>query len=461
MTHNKYIVLEGNRRVCACKNLVDKHAQNNEHADLLSNISLLEVVVYKTRELAQPYISDKHIDGVKKWESIEKSCYYYRMYQEKKQQDTSLSSDMIVDEIVRQTTSKKAEVKECIIKYGFYMTVYGALTEDHSREALVDTNSFLPLVDRFMKILVSKDSEVGLDLPLVELNYVAHNGKEEMLKSILKLIGEAFLVRKPENQCSPGELPRINSKEVDKQIQQKKLIKNDERIPGLFALIEEYNKASVTPVGIETNAKMEGEDFLPISSDSADADSRAEKESKSAISDENANPNVDQSVEIEGYYEPTIPWKPKLPQNKRLCFSSDDGRAFKLHDENDHDVKIKFVILALSKLSIDKYPYSCTSLYRLLLETATQKAYREKKPKENKNIILYNDNRLPEMISKLAKNSILFLTEAERANVVKYINKKKLVGILNDYMHNPKQVNTETLLSSWITMKDYIKACLK
>ena len=89
-----------------------------------------------------------------------------------------------------------------------------------------------------------------------------------------------------------------------------------------------------------------------------------------------------------------------------------------------------------------------------------KKAYDEKKPKENKIVLTYDSKSLPTAVSKLAKNNVLKFAQSERANIVEYIDKKKLIETLNNYMHNPKLVDTDLILSSWITMKDYIKACL-
>ena len=453
-TGDKYVVLEGNRRVCACKELYDGYYRNPDQAELVNNIAKLEVVVYETRELAQPYISDKHIDGVKKWESIEKSCYYYRMFQEKRSLNGTVPADAIVESIAKQTVSKKNDVRDCIIKYGFYMSVYEALATEHSREVLADINSFLPLVDRFMKILVSQDAEVGLNLPLVELNYVAHNGKEILLKEILKIVGEAFLVRKAENQCENGEVHRINSQEVYSKTQQKRLITDDVRIPGLFALIKEYKK--IPENNTDSNKSDETDDN---GQNPSDAEENPNKEGEQTSGSDATQDDV--------IYDPVIPWKPKQPQNKTLFFSKEEGKSFEknevlfcLSDNNDEDVKIKFIIAELSRLSVDKYPYSCTSLYCLLLEAVTKKAYEEKRPKENKNLLTYDRKSLPTTVSKLAKNNVLKMTETERANVVDYVDKKRIIDTLNNYMHNPKQVDTEIILSSWITMKDYIRACL-
>lgn len=327
------------------------------------------------------------------------------------------------------------------------MSVYEALATEYSREVLADISSFLPLVDRFMKILVSQDAEVGLDLPLIEWNYVAHKGKEKLLRKILRTVGEAFLVRKVENQCENGESARINSQEVNSKPQQKRLITDDVRIPGLFALIKEYKKLPES--NVDSNKPGEPGDNGQSPPDS-------EKDSNKG-SEQIGEPETAQDDVI---YEPIIPWKPKQPQNRTLFFSKEEGNAFSLSDSNDEDVKIKFIIAELSRLPIDKYPYSCTSLYRLLLETATKKAYEEKQPKENRNILTYNNNSLPTAVSKLAKNNVLKMAETERANVVEYVDKKRIIDTLNNYMHNPKQVDTAIILSSWITMKDYIRSCL-
>ena len=64
------------------------------------------------------------------------------------------------------------------------------------------------------------------------------------------------------------------------------------------------------------------------------------------------------------------------------------------------------------------------------------------------------------MVSQLAKNNALKMSESDRANVVEYVDKKHIIKTLNDYMHNPKLVDSDIILTSWITLKEYIKACL-
>jgi len=458
----KYIVLEGNRRVCACKALHRIFSENGkswlpedvipefpfldtseqENIELIQNTNVLNAVVYDSREFAQPYISDKHIDGVKKWESIEKSSYFYRMYQEMKKEKPTMSANNIVSDIAKISVSNKTEVKNCIVKYNFFMSTYKALRETYSPDALTGTNSYLPLVDRFMNTLVG-NSECGLNLTLsTNFEYVPHLGQETLYKRILKLVGEAFLVRKTEANCESGELPRINSKEIDTNVQQRNLIKEDKRIPGLFVLIKQYRELTKTDDKNNTTSTggKSGTNATPPNGTS--------------------NPNTGNGPISPAVYEPDIPWKPSRPQNKSLSFSTDEGASFNLSDDNDEDAKIKFVIRELSRLYVYAYPYACTLLYRTLLEASTRRAYREKKPRENGIRLQYNDNDLAGQILKLADNSLIGLSASDRGTVKSKIKQENLIKVLNDYIHNPKIVDTDFILTSWVTMKEYVKACL-
>ena len=442
---DKYIVLEGNRRVSACKMLLNSETDKA----FIDSISFLDAVVYSTREQAQPYISDKHIDGVKKWESIEKSSYFHKMFWDKLKINSVVNSntDVIITEIVKNTGSKRGDVKECITKYSFFMSVYNTLLSKYRPENLTETSSYLPLVDRFMGTIV-EESDLGLNLPMSdELCYVAHKGMDDLLNAVLFLTGEAFIARK----TSGSELLPIISTEVNTKPKQKKLIRENERIPGLIEALDNYKAAQVKDINQEKDDKKYHADIKET--DSSDTAQAADGTSTNEQTE--APEQFDESP-----FEPEVPWKPKQPQNRILGFSESEGKSFSLFDSNDTDVKIKFVIAELSRLPINKFPYSCISLYRVLLESATKKAYAEKQPKENKNVLSFDKKNLQAMVSKLAKHNVLKMSETDRANVVEYVDKKHIIGTLNDYMHNPKLVDSDIILTSWITLKEYIKACL-
>lgn len=80
--NDKYIVLEGNRRVCACKILKNTALLQNKRAATISelnvndttlaNISYLNVDIVHNRLKAQSAMAAKHVDGIKKWSTISK-----------------------------------------------------------------------------------------------------------------------------------------------------------------------------------------------------------------------------------------------------------------------------------------------------------------------------------------------------------------------------------------------------
>jgi hypothetical protein len=465
---DKYIVLEGNRRVCACKSLCRIYAEGNigwvsnkvipafpilnidTDKELIDNISNLDAVVYATREEAQPYISDKHIDGVKKWESIEKSSYFYRMFQDRINASTNgnFNAEAIIEEIAKNTISQKNDIKECVIKYSFFMSVYTALLGKYQADKLTETNSYLPLVDRFMGTIV-ENSDLGLALPMSDrLCYTAQKGKETLLKEVLFLIGEAFIARKTGDLCSETDLSPITSTEVDSKRKQKKLIRENVRIPGLLDALNNYKTAPVSEDDDVEKGNHKAE--KSPSEESDDTSQSAPNESQPADEVE----TIDDTP-----FENSIPWIPKQPKRQRIGFSKTEYDAFSLSDNEDGDVKIKFVIRELSRLSVNEYPYACSLLYRTLLESATRKAFAEKSIKENGQILLFKENDLAGMMLKTTNNAT-FLTAANRGAIKDNLTKQNFIKTLNDYIHNPKLVDTNLLISSWVTMKEYVKACL-
>jgi len=241
---DKYIVLEGNRRICACKillnrDLIPEKFKNKIHFldnGVKKNISIISAVVYPDRESVQTYLSDRHITGVKKWSALEKGNYYYDLFIQYKKD---------IDYVVEKTGDKENEIKKSIKKFQFFIDVYERLLAQYrDNENLKAENiDYLPLVNRFMDIIVGNDPEVGLNLPFddVAVRYQCPKGKEKTFYSILKLIGEAFFIRNIGDEPS-----KIISSEISGTERQKKLIIEDIRINGLYALIQQFKSTKET-----------------------------------------------------------------------------------------------------------------------------------------------------------------------------------------------------------------------
>ncbi len=78
---NDYIVLEGNRRVCALKALHGFYSKKYDFSDELKNDSKeIEVDVANSREEVQPFLAARHIQGIKLWEPEARRNFYYKHY---------------------------------------------------------------------------------------------------------------------------------------------------------------------------------------------------------------------------------------------------------------------------------------------------------------------------------------------------------------------------------------------
>lgn len=161
-----------------------------------------------------------------------------------------------VADVKKHTSDSVSVVTKSIIKYQFFMDVFNVLKSEY--EGLeIEKIDYLPMVDRFMETLVGSDEDVGLKLELdkEKLVYVCMSEKKDIYDNILLKVGEAFLIRKEKRLCKENEVPKIVSSEIYAKKDQKKLILDDVRIPGLLDLIQKYknNKQSVQYGGNENN----------------------------------------------------------------------------------------------------------------------------------------------------------------------------------------------------------------
>ena len=86
--NGRWIVLEGNRRICACKILMNPSLLANRRLasvdkisllvndELKQSLSIVNVDVMRNRLEAQSSLAAKHIDGIKRWSTISKHKYF-------------------------------------------------------------------------------------------------------------------------------------------------------------------------------------------------------------------------------------------------------------------------------------------------------------------------------------------------------------------------------------------------
>jgi len=452
----KYVVLEGNRRICACRLLLDRSLIPEEYKksfpfisnETKENIELIQSCVYPDRDSVQAYLSDRHISGVKKWSSLEKNNYYMNLF--KKRWD--------INDVKNHTSDSESTIKNCIMKYQFFMDVFNALKKRYL-DIEIEKLDYLPMVDRFMNVIVGDDDDVGLHLLFddVLLKYVSIPSKLEKYEKILTLIGEAFLLRPEKKYCSEGELSKIISTEIKNISEQKALIIDDSRIPGLIALINEYRQDEPLAPGPDTSGTSDNGE----GNDKGDDQDGGHEDGHEDGGQDGSGGSETNGGEDE--YVPPVIYRPQRTKRKHLAFLSDEAKGWNINGDSDFEIKIRSLIYDLTKISIYEHPYACAMLYRSLLEVCTRFVYN-KKSAAIKNP--YNETSLVLNMSNL-NNNIIFSGKSGKdipkikESIKTHLSSPDLIQTLNLYIHYSNPVDEQILLSSWNTMKFYISACLE
>lgn len=469
-SQDKYIVLEGNRRTCACKLLLNRALIPEEYKNKFpflkketkKNIEEITVVIYNNRKEVQPFLSDRHITGVKRWSALEKNNYYMNLF--------GIYKD--INQIKNFTDDNLTIIKNSIRKYQFFMKVFNSLKEKYFGIE-IEKLDYLPMVDKFMGILVGNDPEVGLNLKLDEVTqeYIIKERKEKEYNEILMKIGEAFLLRKEKRNCKE-ELSKIVSTEIKSFSEQKQLILDDERIPGLLKLIKEYKKLEENnfllkkeiieekkennnfKTEFETSASLNNEYNKSIAKEENDSLYSEENSDKNEKNDnlyrkENSNKNEENNdIKKEKHL------KYSINSPLYLRFTQEEAKSFIFEKESDYGKKIRSLINDLADFNIKKHPYTCILLYRSLLEISTRLIYKKIK-------LEYNEDLSRAM--NLINNQYIFLEGNTKENTKNKQAVKNAINThidcLNLYIHYPKEADFSLIWSSWNTLKYYIKEC--
>ncbi|MBW7573153.1 hypothetical protein [Caproiciproducens faecalis] len=245
----RIIVLEGNRRVTACKILRDNSLVNAElqqqrpiptaSEETKKNIQKINLIIYDESADAQRYIASKHTQpDVKKWTTIEQYNYYYSQFLKGKK-PIQIAAEVSVKDV------KKVEDK--IRQYILFRNIFNLVkkTDAHLR---VETASILPIVSEFMPKLLGNRSKysLGLEADPISLEYTPLLSKVELYNKILLKVGQAFFQRPEAKKSSElkerptNDTYRISTDEIKGKEKVTKLIEDNIRIPGLKVFILEF-----------------------------------------------------------------------------------------------------------------------------------------------------------------------------------------------------------------------------
>ena len=248
--NNKIVVLEGNRRIAACKFLLDNSILSKSLSsrypkivpskETLKNIQRILLLIYDNSSDEQTYIASKHTQpNIKKWSTIEQYNYYYSQFNKGK------TAQQIAIAVQVATAS---EVAKRIRQYKLFFKIFNLVKEKHPN-LQVEASSILPVAAAFMPKLLNEKNKytlLGVTSDPDTLTYVPLSVQENLYDEILCLIGEAFLVRlEAKKQVEIAARPhsamfRISSDEIKSSKKVEALIDDDVRIPGLKSLILKF-----------------------------------------------------------------------------------------------------------------------------------------------------------------------------------------------------------------------------
>lgn len=448
---DKFVVLEGNRRTCACKLLLDRklipeqYRSNfpfiTEHAK--ANIEKVMVTIYPDRESVQAYLSDRHIAGVRRWSALEKNNYYMNLFLQYGN----------VESVKKHTSDSVSVVTKSIKKYQFFMDVFNILKSKYT-SLEIEKIDYLPMVDRFMDTLVGDDEEVGLNLEIdyEKLQYLCIPEKRDVYDKILLKIGEAFLVRKERRLCGDGELPKVVGSEIYGKNDQKRLILEDIRIPGLYSLIQQYksdgktetsgaegDKKTDSAVKNDTSEGTENGASKNAGEDSASREGDMSKDSAQTANGEkngNTSSNEDKGKE-DNKQERGAGGNSNLP----YFFQGLNYHNLDPNDSDSHGVSrvCKEIQLFSNRKLVDNFPMAAAFLTRTIIEHAL--IYYSKKHKiQGQNKFIWED------ISNNGKAiKLSLIINKYKSNLANYILDIKMreyfTDLFGDYNTNVNPLN--------------------
>jgi hypothetical protein len=197
---NRYTVLEGNRRVCACQIILDpsllpqkfKRSLKRVTIEIKSNIEKIKAEIAPTRDDAEPVITKRHTDvGVVTWNTKAKMRRASRLLEE----------GYSIDDIADKLSAQKATIKQAIREYRLYHYAInlGGWSEQEL-EALMDDSLQTNPFTRFFNVGGVKE-KLGLhfdgnDHPKTKLS-------RELFDKQMKHIARSFLIPVPRNNNKP------------------------------------------------------------------------------------------------------------------------------------------------------------------------------------------------------------------------------------------------------------------
>ena len=130
-----YVVVEGNRRVAACK-IIQTPQQDRVRKISIQDIvrqgnpelfpNEIPVLVFEQRREILDYLGYRHVTGIQSWSPLAKARYLNELFEVYTKENQELSQDFIYRLITRKIASRVDYVKRLLTSYQLYQIIHDA-----------------------------------------------------------------------------------------------------------------------------------------------------------------------------------------------------------------------------------------------------------------------------------------------------------------------------------------------
>ena len=425
----KYIVLEGNRRVCACKILLNPRLLANRKPATIGTIestvteSLKEAIkkisvdIMPNRISAQSSLAAKHIEGIKRWSTISKYKFV----------SLEFDAGRSIEEISRITGLSKSKIKSGLKEYRL---IDYALRLDywtnHEREKYLDLQEIK--TSRFTRLFSAKTyDENKLKLrDIIGLDYnedfqILTNLDKESFDNIIFIIAQAAF--------NPEYCPEFNTRSTY------------EDIPQLIKFFEDKN------INVTKKKEKCNKSVISISKED-DGNKRNVKSHNGTVDEEDKISNGKKGSTFND-------------KNKRM--NNDYTSKRNILIPNDFNVickvtKINDIIYELKNLSFNNCVNAQAVLLRVLVELSV-KYYLNKNNEQEKIDEKNLDGTYSAALESIRKRQLI--SNAEHKNLIQIRKKEQAFNVFNGYVHYDSVVpNKDILIYYFDNLRKLIEICL-
>jgi uncharacterized protein (UPF0332 family) len=421
----KYVVLEGNRRVCACKILLDRQlipegiTVANIDSETKKNIMFLDADLVESRESVQNVLYRRHINGVKDWSPISKLKF----------SAAEFDNNMTIEDIATLTSAKPGDVRRDLRNYKLVM--YALSLPEWGKHHLSTPDIYQIKITYFTHALettwdgISEKTGFSL-LKLVcddstKYKVISPLPQDIFTHAIFLIVKAAFLDKILNTRKHIGDIPEI---------------------------VDYLTKHGIIDTEVNTHLSIESESTNPLSSqttqnihingadtirgNSANSNSNIDKTNEEEREQANISKEVSGNVKASSFFE-NLTWgalNPALPEQNGLVALANE----------------------LKTISLKKYYSSCPIATAMLVRALFEQSLKYYLQKKNEwaNLLSFIDNKskqpkpkgydpmLNEVISFLRSKNKYQAVFAERTIQSAFTNAttQEMLDFLNTNIHN-------------------------